>query len=144
MFHQLQRRLILSLVLIASLALVACNSQRKLMPISGRVTIDGQPLETGKVTVWVKDYRPAQGMIGKDGRFTLLTRVSGDGCAIGEHDVTVSSTKRINEETVKHLIPMRYDDPTQSKLKINVTKPDDNWNIELSWKGDSHGAPYQE
>jgi hypothetical protein len=144
LFCVFDRRFYFILILTCvALANAGCKGQRKLVPISGQVKIDGKPLEMGKVTVWVKDSRAAQGYIDKDGRFSLMTYVSGDGCLVGEHEVTVASMRTTNSgENVEYFIPQRYGDPKLSNLKINVDQPNDNWEIELTWKGDSHTGPY--
>jgi hypothetical protein len=121
-----------------------CDSGPKLIPISGRVTIDGKPLEMGAVTVWVKDYRPSYGVIGKDGRFALTTHETGDGCPIGDFPVTVTSEVSSKGDIMTYYIPKRYKDPKQSNLRIQVEQPRDDWNIDLTWKGDAHNAPFNE
>jgi hypothetical protein len=124
------------------LILSGCNSGPKLVPISGQVMIDGKPLERGIVMVWVKDHRPSSGAIGKDGRFALMTRKPGDGCVVGEHPVSVSSEMGLKDESTQIFIPVRYGDPKQSGLTLSVAEPKDDWVIDLTWKGDSHTAPY--
>jgi hypothetical protein len=123
---------------------IGCDSGPKLIPISGRVTIDGKPLEMGAVTVWVKDYRPSYGMIDKDGRFELMTHKPGDGCPVGEFPVTVTSETASKADVMTYFVPMRYKDPAQSKLSILVEQPRNDWEIELTWKGDPHGGTYSE
>jgi hypothetical protein len=128
----------------ALVAAAGCDSGPKLIPISGRVSIDGKPLEMGAVTIWVKDYRPSYGVIGKDGRFVLTTHDTGDGCPAGDFPVTVSSEVSSKGDIMTYYIPKRYKDPKQSNLRIQVDQPRDDWEIELTWKGDSHSAPFNE
>jgi hypothetical protein len=129
---------------LSSLAIVGCNSGPELIPISGQVKIDGKPLELGTVTVWVKDYRPAYGAIGPDGRFALRTHKPGDGCRPGTHRVTVSSETAGKGDVMKYFAPKRYKEPDQSGLEIQVEQPRDDWEINLTWAGDSHNGPYTE
>jgi hypothetical protein len=120
-----------------------CNNKPKLAPVSGQVKIDGTPLEHGTVTVWVKGYRPAVGNIDKSGRFALETYGTGVGCLPGEYAVTVSSViMKRNPDSMHYFIPERYEDPKRSGLTVKVDVPRDNWNIDLTWKGDEHKAPY--
>ena len=128
--------------LISCLAVIGCDSGPKLVPVSGQVKIDGKPLELGVVMVWVKGYRPACGAIGKDGRFQLMTHSPGDGSVPGEHAVTISSEKALKGDAVQVFIPERYKDSKQSGLNVTVDQPKDDWIIDLTWKGDSHGKPY--
>jgi hypothetical protein len=124
------------------IAVAGCDSGPTLVPISGQVNIDGKPLEQGVVMVWVKDYRPSCGAIGKDGRFELMTHSPGDGCVKGDHGVTVTSEVGLKGDATQHFIPERYRNPQASGLSVTVSEPKDDWVIDLTWKGDSHNAPY--
>jgi hypothetical protein len=127
-----------------ALVLSGCQPGRALTPISGQVSIDGKPLTTGFVMIRPKDHRVAMGKIGSDGRFTIKTK-DDEGCVHGEHEVTVMSRKTLKGDATEHYIPTRYDNPKTSGLKIVVGKEkQDNWDIKLTWKGDSHSAPYIE
>jgi hypothetical protein len=139
--HNCTTQNIVRVMLLACALLTGCNSKRALIPISGQVKIDGKPLETGQVMVWVKDYRPATGKIGKDGRFSLKTYKDGDGCAAGMHRVTVSSRKFIGNST-QYFIPERYENVNNAGLNVKVDVPRDDFNIDLTWKGDAHRGPY--
>ena len=124
--------------------LSGCEQGRPLTPISGQVSIDGKPLTTGFVMIRPRDYRVAMGKIGPDGRFTIMT-YKDFGCVQGEHEVTVASRKFLKGDITEFYIPKRYDDADASGLKIVVGKEkQDNWKIDLTWKGDSHSAPFQE
>lgn len=122
--------------------LVGCKKGPALIPVSGQVKIDNKALEMGTVTVWVKGYRPAIGNIDKDGRFTLVTHGTGTGSVAGEFPVTVSSVKTNRNDSMHYFIPEKYENPERSGLKVKIDKPTDNWNIDLTWKGDEHKGPY--
>jgi hypothetical protein len=133
--------LIVALLFLAS----GCDSnpRPKLVPISGRITIDGEPLTEGVITVWVKDYRPAIGQIESDGRYTLLTHKPGDGCRPGTHPITITSQVSYGEDSIEYLIPTIYGSPETSKLTITVDEPRDNADYNLTWKDDpEHTGPY--
>jgi hypothetical protein len=130
------------LVLVGFAISCGCNSRQKLVPISGQVTIDGKPLKQGNITIWVKDYRPASGVI-KEGRYQLTTFKDGDGCVVGEHEVTISSRKKITDDSSEYLIPMIYCRQGESKLKIKVDQPRSDVNFDLTWKVDpQHKGPF--
>src|SRR4051812_7524495 len=78
-------------LVVCCMLMTGCNSGPELIPMSGQVKIDGKPLEMGAVVVWIQNYRPSYGPIGKDGRFSLMTHKPGDGCPKGEHRVTITS-----------------------------------------------------
>jgi hypothetical protein len=107
----------------------------KIVPVSGVVTIDGQPLSYGHVQVIPAGWRPASGRIGADGRFTLTTTVSGDGCAVGTHPVAVLAGESLTPETMKWHAPQKYADIKTSNLTVTITGPTDDLKIELKSDG---------
>jgi hypothetical protein len=131
-------------LLLAPLLLVGCGEQRPTrVPVSGRVTIDGKPLEVGCVQVQPEGHRPAAGTIGPDGRYQLMTYEPNDGCVLGEHPVViVSAYKQINSSTGMICAPEKYQFPQSSGLKINIQGPRDDANFDLTWKGSGHNGPY--
>jgi hypothetical protein len=124
--------------------LLGCGDSRpKLVPISGRVTIDGKPLEVGCVQVQPKDYRPSSGAIGPDGRFQLTTFDPRDGCVLGEHPVIIAGAiKQINDARGMICAPEKYQAAATSGLKIDIKGPREDANFELTWKDSGHSGPY--
>jgi hypothetical protein len=65
--------------------------------VHGRVTLNGQPVTSGRVlffptgTVGEGAGKPAQGLLNEDGEFELRTYEDGDGAVVGEHRITVLS-----------------------------------------------------
>ncbi len=119
------------------IAVVGCGQAEKRpdrVPVSGRVTIDGKPLEYGTVQVIPTGDRPASGKIGADGRFELMTYDPGDGCVLGQHRVAVIANESIDAGQRWHA-PKKYIDPEQSGLSINITGPTSDLVIELTWDG---------
>lgn len=84
-----------------SLGLVAClligcggGDDFATAPVSGTVTMNGQPVTGGTITFVPLGEgeaevtgKPASGAIQKDGSFTLSTYEEGDGAVIGKHRV---------------------------------------------------------
>jgi hypothetical protein len=128
-------------LLAVSLALAGCDSKPKLVPVSGRVLVDGQPLTTGVVQVVPAGYRAASGKIGPDGRFTLTTSAEGDGCVIGTHQAAVVAHETLGPGAQKWHAPKKYIDPTTSGLSVTVDGPTTDLTINLSWDG---GKPFVE
>lgn len=124
------------------LATAGCGDGRpKRVPVSGRVTIDGQPLETGFIQVVPEGDRPATGKLGTGGRFTLTTYDTEDGCVLGKHLVSVAANKSLNPTTMQWFAPKKYISTATSGLTLEVTGPRDDVEIKLSWEG---GKPYIE
>jgi len=104
------------------------------VPVSGKVTYNGQPLKFGSVTFQPRSGQPARGEIQNDGTFTLSTNKEGDGAAVGMHQVRIAcyESQRAakpaggGEQSLgKLLIPVHYTLFDQSKLTAEV-KPDGN------------------
>jgi len=126
----------------ALLAPVGCGQGGpKIVPVSGIVTIDGQPLTYGHIQVLPTGWRPASSPIGSDGRFMLTTTVSGDGCPVGTHTVVVLAGESLTPEATKWHAPKKYSDAKLSGLTMTVPGPLTDAKIDLKWNG---GKPFTE
>lgn len=126
---------------VALFALTGCESGPKVVPVSGTVTIDGQPLPYGHIQVLPTGWRPASSAIGSDGKFMLTTTVSGDGCVVGTHPVVILAGESLNPETTKWHAPKKYTDPKTSNLTVTISGPTNDLKVELKWAG---GKPFVE
>jgi hypothetical protein len=126
----------------AALAVLAAGcGGPKVVPVSGRVLIDGQPVEHGFVRVSPDGYRAATGKLGPGGRFTLTTTDPDDGCLVGTHPTEVIALETLGPGAQKWHAPKAYGDPSTSNLTVTVTGPTDDLTIDLSWGG---GKPFIE
>ena len=124
------------------LAAAGCEEPRpEIVPVSGTVRIDGQPLTLGSVQVIPSGYRAAFGKIDENGRFSLTTYEPGDGCVLGTHQVAISACEVLNAGQQKWHAPKKYLDATRSGLTATVDGPTDNLEINISWEG---GKPFIE
>lgn len=117
---------------IALSALIAgCDAGPATAPVTGTVTLDGEPLRFGKVMFQsVEGGQPARGEIGADGAFALGTFRRGDGAIVGTHRVRVvcySSQDPANagkgpagDSLGRLLIPERYTSLGASGLTAEV------------------------
>lgn len=94
----------------------------KTIPISGRVTIDGQPPgENGRLhftpTHVAEGYskRPASGAFGFDGSYRVMSWVVDDGLVPGRYSVAVRPG-----DPAKSVIPARYQENATSGLEVDV------------------------
>jgi hypothetical protein len=124
-----------------ALLLSGCSDRPKLIPVSGVVLIDGQPLPYGAVQVQPKDARAAYGELGPDGRFTLTCYDPNDGCVPGTHTVVVVAGEPAGPNAIRWLAPKKYSEGATSGLTIDVKEPTDKLVIELTWDG---GKPFIE
>jgi hypothetical protein len=128
--------LVHGLMAIAVAPLCGCgDSLPERVPVSGIVTIDGQPLTLGQVTMAPANERASIGAIGPDGRFTLTCYKLADGVVPGTHPISVTAAEQIDEFTVRWLAPKKYQDLKSSGLSATVDKPTADLKIELTWDG---------
>jgi hypothetical protein len=129
-------RLVAGAAAVLILAAAGCGgSGPKVVPVSGTVTIDGQPLSYGHVQVLPAGFRPASGRLDGSGRFTLTTTTPNDGCAVGTHPVVVLAGESINADTMKWHAPQKYADVKTSDLTVTISGPTDDLKIELKSDG---------
>ncbi len=132
----------LAIATLGLLAIVGCGeSGPEIVPVSGQVIIDGEPLTRGNIQVIPKGYRAASGKIGPDGRFTLTTFEPGDGVVRGTHQVAVSSHENLSPGQQKWYAPKTYLDATRSGLQITISEPTSDLKVPLTWNG---GQPFIE
>jgi hypothetical protein len=126
-----------------------CGGARP-VPVSGTVTLDGQPVDAATVVFIPKEGkgRQASGLTGTDGKFRLTTSTTGDGALPGEYvvlvtraadttvvaqQVDVSNPQEAMKQMMKtqpkgkkappppkSLIPKEYGDQNKSPLKATV------------------------
>lgn len=118
-----------------------CGRGPKLYKVSGKVLIDGQPLERGFVQVMPTDARAASGEIGPGGKYTLTTFIDGDGCVLGMHTVTVLANESKGSTGLHWFAPKKYSDPLESGLTLDIQGATESADINLTWEG---GKPYTE
>jgi hypothetical protein len=120
------------------------DGQESRMPVSGLVTLNGQPLADAKVTLMPKDgRRAANGLTDSSGRFESATTFSkGDGAVIGDHYVAITpknpppmpgdeisspgSPGPGKREKYVAPIPEKYGIPKESGLEVSVSRASSN------------------
>jgi|GEM_PF-831761 hypothetical protein len=142
-FNRLTRIYLLNVIFgIGVVCFWGCGNSHK-VPVSritGRVTIDQKPVESGRIVFESPNQRPASGEI-RDGEIVEMTTYTpGDGVPLGKHQVAIFVLKEpeaANKATVSHpgdvekfdsrsmtlesLIPSRYNHPKTSGLSAEVT-----------------------
>lgn len=126
----------LLLCVVSVLAAIGCADDRpQRVRASGRVLIDGKPLEHGFVQVAPDGDRAATGQIGPEGRFSLTTFDDNDGVVPGTHRVAVVAVESQGPTSQRWHAPKKYMSVDTSGLTIEVDKPTDSLEIKLSWDG---------
>jgi hypothetical protein len=121
------------LLLLMLTLLAGCDDRPTRVPVSGIVTIDGQPLGRGNIKFVPASGRPSAGAIGEDGRFTLTCYDGNDGALLGTHRVQVAANRIISDSKIEWFAPPKYADFRTSEITVDVTEPVDDLKIELSW-----------
>lgn len=129
---------ILSIVF-AVLFVSGCGSKYpETAKVAGKVTYQGQPLSTGRVSFWPEKGRPAMGEIQSDGTYELTSFRKGDGAVPGRHRVSITSKQSVppnaqkspaavefirgwgDNPGVEWLIPKKYEQAETSGLTADV------------------------
>jgi hypothetical protein len=132
----------LTVALIAALTSAGCSDGRpQRVPIRGQVRIDGKPLAKGCIMFVRAGARPASGMLDAQGRFELTCFEPGDGAIPGSYQVKVTAAEPVGETSMRWHTPKEYADEKTSGIALEITEPQDDLIIELSWKG---GQPFVE
>lgn len=136
-----------NLAAVATLLLAAalgCGESHGLVPVSGTVTIDGQPLTTGQVMVSPPGQRQSIGPLDGQGRFELTCYKKGDGAPVGTFPVAVMAVEQVGERQLRWHAPRKYSNEQQSGLEVTIDGATDDLAIELTWQGSNHSGPFDE
>jgi hypothetical protein len=109
------------------------------VPVSGRVLIDGKPLERGSIKFIPQIGRASAGNINKDGRFSLGCFAKNDGAVIGRHAIEIFAVEPIGSNKEQHYVPEKYGNSATSGLTQEIKGPTNDLTVELTWAG---GKPF--
>lgn len=123
-------------VAVALVLLAGCGDGRpRIVPTTGVVLMNGKPLtgHIGFVRVVPAGARPATGRIDPaNGRFTLTTYETDDGCIEGTHPTAVIVNTTVGNRLI-WITPERYGDDKTSGLTVDVKG--DKADVELRLEG---------
>lgn len=126
-------RLATTTLLTAGIAgLSGCSEAPKsnLVPVEGRVTLDGKPLTSGSVSLRPESKgtwdQPTGPIAGEDGHYTIYTNGQ-RGAPPGAYRVVIFATESGKTSSgaahpgmPKSVIPKRYNDPQSTPLRVQV------------------------
>jgi hypothetical protein len=119
-----QRGLLLAVLLV--LALAGCGGKR-LVKVSGRVTLEGNPVSKALVTFHPVggEGTPAAGVCNDEGVFYLTTRQDNDGAYTGTYKVTVEEDNpNVPTDLDKSILEGPYERPGKKRLiHVNYANP---------------------
>jgi hypothetical protein len=121
--------LVAALLSLASLGCGKPASDFGMVPVKGKLLVDGQPAEHAAVVLHRLDmdvFEKPAGTAGADGEFQLTTLKANDGAFPGEYAVTVSWAKPLTQSSDPdygpELLPKKYQDPARSELKVTISE----------------------
>ena len=127
------------------LVVVGCSDGRpKRVPVSGVVTIEGQPL-TGDFVGFVRFCptfagRPAQAKLDSQGRFVLGNYEHDDGAPLGEYRVVVNISEQKNMK-MRYMTPPRFWTSKTTPIVVSITGKTEDLTINVEWT--SEDASYK-
>ncbi len=120
------------LLLVGLLALAGCSSKPKLVPVSGRIVVDGAAITGDTAVTFIPveglGKERVQGMIGPKGEFKLNTYPHGDGVMPGKYKVLVQfgGGKAFEHYSNVETTPLEVDVPnsglTDYEIKLTPKK----------------------
>ena len=134
------RRTCIALLVLVVVSLASCSQGwKKCHPAQGNILLDGSPLEGAEVWLFptaddLLKTNPAvrpYGKTSKDGSFTLMTYVAGDGAPVGTFKARVICEKRVKGPAGEgggdddrgqkmNILPPKYGDPEASGLVVTI------------------------
>jgi len=84
------------------------------------------------------------GPLDASGHFSLTCFTPNDGALLGKHKVQVYATEAVSEYLTRIHAPKKYGSIATSGITKEITGPTDSLVIELTWKGNAPGKPYEE
>lgn len=128
------RRPLIFLPLLAALVAAGCGETHDpTYPVTGKVTLNGQPLTTGTVTFTPENGPSATGEIGADGTYSLITPPEREGAMPGTYQVSVSAVEVDAEGLARSLLPSKYSAGQTSGLTATVQADKENTvNLDLT------------
>jgi hypothetical protein len=113
------------LVLLSTPLLAGCGSSVAVVPVTGKVTVDGQPLTAGQVSLVPLEAKPgavaSAGAIDANGDYVIYTGGK-TGAPPGKYKVTVTPAMLPSGDNKKPVIPFnqKFGDATKTTLSIDV------------------------
>ena len=119
-----------------------CGAKSDAVPVTGKVSYNGEPLQGGMVMLTPEGGgTAATGDIQPDGTFKLTSFIKDDGAVPGIYKVTVQvfpdaesggGLPGMEFGNEKPPIPAKYGDPSQSDLKAVINEGENNLDLQLT------------
>ena len=141
MNHPIRGDRFVGLAIVLCVVLPGCSGDLPdIAPVSGTISLDGEPLTEGAVVIFPPQGRMGRGHIQADGSFVISTFDDGDGARVGPVQIAVFGFTRAggprSEAPKEWFIPEKFGSADSSGLECDITAGKDNvLTIELSSDG---------
>ncbi|WDI42581.1 carboxypeptidase regulatory-like domain-containing protein [Bremerella sp. P1] len=124
----IKHRLMVMLLGAALMTTVGCGGGEydNLGEVSGKITLDGEPLKHAVITFQPQGGRPAYGKTGEDGKYRMMYTGSQAGATVGMNTVTITNGgEKRDEETgkiwfQKEQVPPKYNSKTELTYDVQA------------------------
>jgi hypothetical protein len=97
--------------------------------VTGKVTLDGKPLEGAMVEFSPATARPSFGTTDSSGAYTLNYDEKRKGAAVGEHTVKINTRLETAALGKKEGVPARYNDKSELKATVKAGENTFDWDL---------------
>jgi hypothetical protein len=102
----------------------------ELAPVTGRITLDGKPLQSASVTFQPDDMKPPSfGGTDADGRYELMRKRGIVGALVGQHTVRITVSRAVVANPRR--IPERYNSASDLRREVKAGENNE-FNFELT------------
>lgn len=132
-----------SVAVLLTLGMAGCAEEGpKLVPVAGKVLVDGKPVTFGSIRFVPSGARPSDATIEEDGTFRLRYNNTRDGAVLGTHRVEVHGNEILGPSRVRWHAPPSAASIGTSGITQEITGPVEDLVIELKWG--SKKGPYEQ
>lgn len=133
------------LLLLASITFLGCGTGESVTPVTGTVTVDGQPLDGASIS-FLPEAGTKAGVGGSaksdsSGKYSVKTAKGSDGLPPGKYTITVTKSELkdpslaegggVTEADLIHYVPKKYNSPETSGLSTTVDTSPHTFDIKL-------------
>jgi hypothetical protein len=130
---------VVAAVIVALLVVISGCGHSEFAPLTGRVTLDGNPLPTAVITFISDGGTSGYANVDSSGRY-IAKSGSDEGLKPGKYKIIVVANKpevitdRKEAKIPQPITPPRYADPTKSGFEYNLTEAGGTYDLELKSK----------
>jgi hypothetical protein len=105
-------------MLLLTISVGCTKSGSQIVPVHGRVTLDGQPLANAGVVFKAAGMSPSGGRTDKNGNYELIYKRGVMGAPIGMNQVTILEDTQVTGHPQR--VPARYNEKTELQREVKA------------------------